>query len=160
VSPATRRAITPGASRYRLKVRSSLIHHRGVFAAEAIPAQREVIEYTGELVPYSRVLQAHTRRWKSSLRTAVYLARLNKRWVINGAVGGNGAELINHCCDPNLARRRAAGRLLFFSRRRIKAGEELTLDYRFHPDAEQIPCHCGSANCRGTINYQRRRKHH
>ncbi|MFZ0579619.1 MAG: SET domain-containing protein-lysine N-methyltransferase [Candidatus Acidiferrales bacterium] len=157
-SPKMRRTITPGASRYRLKVRRSPIHRWGVFAEEAISARRKVIEYTGELVPYSRVLKAHKRHWKSSLHTAVYLASLNKRWVINGAVGGNGAELINHCCDPNLAYRRAGVHMLFFSRRKIKKGEELTLDYRFHPDAEQIPCHCGSASCRGTINGERKRK--
>lgn len=153
-----RRSITPGASRYRLKVRRSPIHRWGVFADEAIPAQRKVIEYTGELVPYNRVLKAHNRRWKSSMRTAVYLARLNKHWVINGAVGGNGAELINHHCDPNLAYRRAGGRVLVFSRRKIKKGEELTVDYSFHPDAERIPCHCGSANCRSTINCRRKPK--
>lgn len=119
-SPKMRRTITPGASRYRLKVRRSPIHRWGVFAEEAISARRKVIEYTGELVPYSRVLKAHKRHWKSSLHTAVYLASLNKRWVINGAVGGNGAELINHCCDPNLAYRRAGVHMLFFSRRKIK----------------------------------------
>jgi hypothetical protein len=158
-SPATRRAITPGAFRFRLKVHRSRIHRWGVFATEAIPARQKVIEYVGELVRCSRVLKVHKRRWKSSLHTAVYLLSLNKRWVANGAVGGNGAELINHCCDPNLAQRRAGGRVSFMSRRRIRAGEELTLDYRFHPDAEPIPCQCGSPNCRGTINYQRRRKH-
>jgi uncharacterized protein len=157
-SPAMRRTITPEASRYRLKVRRSHIHRWGVFAGEAIPAGRKVIEYTGELVPYSRILKAHKRHWKSSLHTAVYLARLNMRWVINGAVGGNGAELINHCCDPNLAYRREGRHVLVFSRRKIKKGEELTVDYRFHPDAEQIPCHCGSAGCRGTINCRRKRK--
>ncbi len=153
-----RRSIAPGASRYRLKVRRSPIHRWGVFAEEAIPARHKVIEYTGELVPYSRVLQAHNRHWKSSLHTPVYLASLNKRWVINGAVGGNGAQLINHCCDPNLAYRRARGRMLLFSRRTITKGEELTLDYRFHPDAEQIPCRCGAASCRGTINGRRSRR--
>ncbi len=152
------RAITPGASPYRLKVQRSHIHRWGVFAAEAIPARRKVIEYTGELVPYSRVLKAHKRHWKSSLHTGVYLLRLNKRWVINGAVGGSGAELINHCCEPNLAHRRVRGRMIFFSCRRIKAGEELTLDYKFHPDAEQIPCRCGSVKCRGTINSVRSQK--
>jgi SET domain-containing protein len=109
-------------------------------------------------VSYSQVLKAHKRQWKSSLHTAVYLLSLNKRWVINGAVGGNGAKLINHCCEPNLAYRRAGGRVLLFSRRQIRAHEELTLDYHFHPDAEQLPCHCGSAQCRDTINCQRMRR--
>jgi SET domain-containing protein len=41
---------------------------------------------------------------------------------------------------------------MFLSLRRIRAGEELTLDYQFHDKAEEIPCRCGSAKCRGTIN--------
>jgi SET domain-containing protein len=41
---------------------------------------------------------------------------------------------------------------MLFSLRRVRAGEELTLDYQFHDEAEEIPCRCGSAKCRGTIN--------
>jgi uncharacterized protein len=146
------RDIAPGDSRFRLKIRRSSIHRLGVFAGEAIPARREVIEYAGARVPYGEVLRDHERHWRSGPKSEVYLLRLNRRWVINGAVGGNGAELINHCCDPNLVRQPASDRVLFFSRRKIRAGEELTLDYHFHPDAQRIPCRCGSAKCRGTIN--------
>jgi SET domain-containing protein len=38
------------------------------------------------------------------------------------------------------------------SRRRIKKGEELTVDYHFDADADRTPCSCGSKKCRGTIN--------
>jgi SET domain-containing protein len=149
VSLRVRRDVAPVASRFRLKVRCSPIHRGDVFAAEAIPARREVIEYVRAHIPYSQVLRNHKRRWRSGLRSELYLLRLDRRWVIDGSVGGNGSELINHCCDPNLAHRRVSGRIVFFSRRKIKAGEELTLDYRFHQKAERIPCCCGSANCRG-----------
>jgi SET domain-containing protein len=152
VSSRVRRDVAPGASRFRLKVRRSPIHRWGVFAAEAIPARREVIEYVGERIPYSQILRNHKRRWRSGLRSELYLLRLDRRWVIDGSVGGNGSELINHCCDPNLAHRRVSGRIVFFSRRKIKAGEEFTLDYQFHEKAERISCHCRSTKCRGTIN--------
>lgn len=152
VSSRVRRNVAPGASRFRLKVRRSPIHRWGVFAAEAIPARREVIEYVGAHIPYSQVLRNHKRRWRTGLRSELYLLRLDRHSVIDGSVGGNGSELINHCCDPNLAHRRVSGRIVFFSRRKIKAGEELTLDYQFHEQAERIPCCCGSAKCRGTIN--------
>jgi SET domain-containing protein len=135
-----------------VRVRRSRIHRWGVFAAEAIPALQEVIEYVGARVPYSQVLKDHKRRWRSGLQSEVYLLRLDRRWVINGAIGGNGSERINHSCEPNLVHRRVPGRIVFFSRRKIKAGEELTLDYQFHERAERIPCCCGSAKCRGTIN--------
>jgi uncharacterized protein len=142
VSSRVRRDVAPGASRFRLKVRRSPIHRGGVFAAEAIPALREVIEYVGARIPFSQVLRNHKRRWRSGLRSEFYLLRLDRLWVIDGSVGGNGSELINHCCDPNLAHRRIPGRILFFSCRKIKAGEELTLDYQFHEKAERILCRC------------------
>jgi SET domain len=48
-------------------------------------------------------------------------------WAIHGAVEGNGAELIHHCCDPNLVRDPDGDRMLFFSCRKISPGEELTV---------------------------------
>jgi SET domain-containing protein len=44
------------------------------------------------------------------------------------------------------------GRIFYYSRRDIRKGEELTVDYHFAPDVERVPCACGSPNCRGTIN--------
>jgi SET domain-containing protein len=132
-----------------VKVRRSRIHRWGVFAAEAIPARREVIEYVGARARYSRVLKDHERSWRSGLQSEVYLLRLDARWVINGAIGGNGSELINHYCDPNLALRRVPGWIMLFSLRRVRAGEELTLDYQFHDEAEEIPCRCGSQSVEG-----------
>jgi SET domain-containing protein len=38
------------------------------------------------------------------------------------------------------------------SKRVIKKGEELTVDYHFAKNIEKVPCLCGSGNCRGTIN--------
>ena len=42
--------------------------------------------------------------------------------------------------------------ILFFSRRGIRKGEELTLDYKLDPKTFRIPCRCGSPKCRGAIN--------
>jgi SET domain-containing protein len=38
------------------------------------------------------------------------------------------------------------------SRRAVRPGDELTVDYRFAKTMEKVPCRCGSARCRGTIN--------
>jgi SET domain-containing protein len=70
---------------------------------------------------------------------------------VDGAEGG-GAQYINHSCDPNLRTRFVDEHIFFFSKRRIEAGEELSLDYAFKSQGEKVPCHCGAANCRGTIN--------
>lgn len=81
-----------------------------------------------------------------------YLAQLDAYWTVDGAVGGNGAELINHSCEPNLKLRKLRGHLWLFSLRRIRAGEELCYDYGFSKSGKRVPCHCGAANCRGAIN--------
>ena len=44
------------------------------------------------------------------------------------------------------------GHILYMSKRAIRRGEELTLDYRFDKDIERVPCRCGAKKCRGVIN--------
>jgi SET domain-containing protein len=77
---------------------------------------------------------------------------LDAYWTLDGAVGGSGAEIINHSCDPNLRASIQHGHILYFSKRPIALGEELTVDYRFPGDIEPVRCYCGAQNCRGEIN--------
>jgi SET domain-containing protein len=137
--------INPQFTRFALSVRPSKIHRFGVFTEERIPAGVEVIEYTGEKI---RLREANRR---ASFSVA-YVFRLNKQYCLDGAVGGSGAEYFNHCCDPNLRTKIVDSRIIYVSQRPIKPGEELTIDYNFPADAEKTPCHCGSPNCRGTLN--------
>ena len=116
-----------------------------MYAAEEIPANRKVIEYTGE-----RINRRETKI--RAARPLNYIFTLDKYWSIDGLVGGSGAEFINHSCDPNLVSRILKGHILYFSKRPIKKGEELTVDYRFAHDVERVNCSCGSEKCRGTIN--------
>jgi SET domain-containing protein len=82
----------------------------------------------------------------------IYLFTLDNYWTLDGAVGGSGAQYINHCCDPNIRTVIQKGHILYFSRKPIRKGVELTVDYHFAKDIEEVPCRCGSAKCRGTIN--------
>jgi uncharacterized protein len=148
--------IAPQFARFPLRVRSSAIDRRGVFAEARIPARRQVVEYTGEkitlqqaLLRVRRILFGKTAK-RGSKR--LYIARVNRQYAIDGGVGGNGAQYINHCCDPNLLARKSNGRILFYSRKPIRKGQELTIDYHFGPSTNPIACHCGSPKCRGTIN--------
>jgi uncharacterized protein len=139
-------------TRFRLRVSRSQIDHRGVFAAEDIPGGRKVIEYTGERITVRQALRRFNKILRSGKPKRFYFFALNRRVVIDGAVSGSGAELINHSCDPNLSKRALRGHILYFSRRRIRRGEELTYDYRSSRRTVRIPCNCGSVLCRGTIN--------
>ncbi len=56
----------------------------------------------------------------------------------------------NHSCDPNLWHVKAYE---VATRRDVRAGEELTLDYATSSGAEgfAMECRCGSASCRGRV---------
>jgi SET domain-containing protein len=137
--------IDPRYACFRLSLRRSPIHRYGAYAAEAIPPRRKVIEYTGE-----RISRKETK--KRGLGRLTYLFTLDDYWTIDGSVGGSGAEYINHCCDPNLRAEIRQGHILYVSKRQIRKGEELTVDYRFSKTVDKVKCRCGSVKCRGTIN--------
>ena len=151
-------SIDPHCAEFPLRVGRSRIHRFGVFAVKTIPRGQKVIEYTGERLTLKQAQARQTKNWKRGGPRMDTLFRLNKKCVVDGAVGGSGAELINHCCDPNLKTRRIRGHIFYFSRRRIRPREELTVDYRFPSQAERALCRCGSPKCRGTINRKRARR--
>jgi uncharacterized protein len=152
--PAASQRLLSKASPYKLHVVRSSIHRLGVRAGENIPAGRKIIEYTGERISRAEARRRFLRGSPGRPRGLNYLAQLDPYWTIDGGVRGNGAELINHCCEPNLKLRKLRGRLWLFSLRRIRAGEELGYDYKFSKKGKRTRCHCGAANCRGTINLQ------
>lgn len=139
--------INPEYASFRLEIRPSKIHRWGVYALEDIPARRKVMEYTGE-----RINRKETKRRSEEQGRLIYLFTLDPYWTLDGAVGGSGAEYINHCCDPNIVTVIRSGHILYMSRRAIRKGEELTVDYHFDKNVEKIQCACGAKTCRGTIN--------
>src|SRR5689334_17818149 len=137
--------LDPRFACFKMEIRPSKIHRYGVYALENIPAGRKVIEYTGE-----KISRRETARRGHGPFT--YLFTLDSYWTIDGAVGGSGAEIINHCCDPNLRTMILKGHILYMSRRPICTGEELTVDYRFSDKFDHVRCRCGAKSCRGIIN--------
>jgi SET domain-containing protein len=132
---------------YKLSIKGSGIHRWGLYAEEFIPKGRKVIEYRGE-----RINRRETRKRSDEQASMIYLFTLDSYWTLDGAVGGSGAEYINHCCDPSIRTLITKGHILYMAARDIKKGEELTVDYHFSKDVDKIPCKCGSPKCRGTIN--------
>jgi SET domain-containing protein len=133
---------------FQLHIRRSRVDRFGVFAGEMIPAGKRVIQYTGEKISDREALRRAIRQFSAGKAKRTYSFHLKRGWKMDGSVGGSGAEFINHSCDPNLTVRRMRGRIFLYSFRRIKAGEELTLDYGFRCSC---PCNCGSRHCRGTM---------
>lgn len=92
---------------------------KGLFALEDIPKGKCIIEYTGFLVPEKDVEKINSR----------YLFEVAKNQTINGNVPGNLARYINHSCRPNCEAEGPKGRVFIFSKKNIKAGEELFYHY-------------------------------
>jgi hypothetical protein len=140
------------SSPYALRVIRSAIHGLGVRAGKNIPCGRKIIEYAGERISRIETRRRFLHGSPGRKRGLNYLAQLDAYWTVDGAVDGNGAELINHSCEPNLKLRKLRGHLWLFSLRRIRAGEELCYDYGFAKSGKRVRCRCGAARCRGTIN--------
>jgi SET domain-containing protein len=149
--PARKPVATPQINEqhacFKLEIRPSRIHRWGVYALEDIPAKRKVMEYTGE-----RINRKETKKRSEEQARMIYLFTLDSYWTLDGSVGGSGAEYCNHCCDPNIVVIIRQGHILYMSRRAIRKGEELTVDYHFAKNVDKVPCKCGAAICRGTIN--------
>ena len=139
--------VNPKVACFRLRVGRSRIERYGVFAQEAIPRGKRVIQYTGKRIGQREACRRAARMSFARKAGRVYLISLNRRSILDGAVGGSGAEFINHSCDPNLTVRKIHGQIFLHSFKRIKPGEELTVDYGFRC----CPCRCGSKKCRGIM---------
>ena len=114
----------------------------GLFALKAVPAGKRIIEYTGPLVSNEEV----ERRTKGK-----YFFGVNTKWSIDGSPRSNTARYINHSCRPNCDAVVSKRRVWIWSRRAIKAGEELTYDYgREYFDEHIKPFGCKCGKCAGT----------
>ena len=146
--------MVPSKRKPPFQVRSSSIQGRGVFATQPIRKGTRLIEYVGERISTEEA----DSRYEDEVPSAVLLFMVDKRTVIDAAVGGNDARFINHSCEPNCQPVKEAGRVYIDTLRAISPGEELTYDYSLTRDELDdaqteldYACHCGSPNCRGTM---------
>lgn len=140
-----------------VQFRKSRIHGMGLFVCEAVEAGEFIIEYVGESVRW-QVCNIREERYKRRGMGDSYLFRLDNNVVIDATQKGCIARFINHSCDPNIMARIISvdgqNRIVFYSKRHIKADEELTYDYKFDYEEEdkKISCLCGASNCRKFLN--------
>ena len=132
-----------------LIVKKSKINNLGLFCTSDILANALIIEYTGEKITDAETEIRDTENDKTGITYTFYLS---KHWYIDGAVGGNKSKYANHSCNPNCKIIRKSGRIFFYSKRLIRAGAELTIDYAYDKDSGKEICRCQDENCRGFIN--------
>lgn len=131
-------------TRPRLAVRSSQIHGRGLFAAEAIPRRMKLGELSGVL---RRVAEA---RRDMRRRAAIHLVEFDRQWALD-CTDGNEFRHLNHCCAANCYLRLIRRRVEVYSRGAIAAGSELTVDYGETQHRGGMACACGAPDCRGRL---------
>ena len=148
---ATKAAVGP-----RIRVRTSRVHGKGVFAARPIAKGERIIEYTGEIITWKEAQRRHPHDPAQPNHTFYF--HIDDQYVIDALYGGNSSRWINHSCDPNCEADEEDGRIFITALRDIAPGEELNYDYGLVIDAPltpelkaEYPCWCGSANCRGTL---------
>ena len=127
-------------------VKESTIDGRGCYAAVAFRKRQKIAVYAGEWISRREVARRLTNKRR------IHICSLDSYWAIDGSVGGNGTQFINHSCEPNCYMRAVHRKIVFFALRDIEPGEELLLDYgRSYHDDWKV-CRCGAAKCRGRIN--------
>lgn len=128
-------------ARQRVRVKETAIG-RGVFARRPLAADCIISEIAGQVMHID---------FESD-----YCMDLGGRAVLEPHPP---FRFLNHNCDPNcelvLWKRRKGSckkipRLWIVATRRIRKGEELTIDYSW-PAVGAVPCLCGSERCRGWV---------
>jgi uncharacterized protein len=138
-------------------IRSSSTHGRGAFATRTIRKGARIVEYRGARSSWEVASERPPSDPSDPYHTLLF--ELSDGSVIDAGVRGNAARWINHGCEPNCeAIEYDDGRMFIHARRTIRAGEELTYDYRLsfvgpisRRAREAMRCRCGAKRCRGTL---------
>jgi SET domain-containing protein len=148
-------SLFPPACIADVEVRASRVHGAGAFALRSLPPGRLVGVYEGRRYAPSQARERE-REWDGAV---TYLFGLSDGTLIDASDGGNATRHINHSCEPNCEATEQSdddGELsvVIRTKRRIRAGEELFIDYRLDVgvhDPATFRCRCGSPHCRGTL---------
>jgi hypothetical protein len=91
----------------------------GLYTLKDIPAGRRIVEYVGPIVTAEEVARRRGR----------YFFEISEKLAIDGSPRSNIARYINHSCRPNAEAFVARRRVWVWSRKSIKAGQQITIDY-------------------------------
>eukprot|EP01116_Phalansterium_solitarium_P003675 TRINITY_DN14499_c0_g1_i1.p1 TRINITY_DN14499_c0_g1~~TRINITY_DN14499_c0_g1_i1.p1 ORF type:complete len:409 (-),score=100.47 TRINITY_DN14499_c0_g1_i1:143-1369(-) len=159
--------------KYPLEVFKTRSKGWGVRAKSAIPKWHFVAEYVGEIITSQEAERrgaVYDRLKCSYLYDLDFFSKdegdkADSCFTIDANNAGSVARFFNHSCDPNLINYQVfvnnrpdhrLPRICFFTLKDVKAGDELTFDYRCNPTDDEgtgksIPCHCGAKKCKGKV---------
>jgi uncharacterized protein len=116
----------------------------GCFATVHFNRDGLIAEYAGERISYSEAM----RRMRGA--GGLCISQLDAYCYIDGSVGGNGTQFINHSCEPNADVLISEGLMFVFPIRDISPGDEITVDYLNSFEKDRTVCRCRTASCRNT----------
>ncbi len=119
-----------------LEIRPSPIQGYGCFATQPFVLGARIGVYEGEIITWEEAM--HRRRSGLGHR----ICDLEDGTCIDGSIGGNGTEYINHSCAPNCGLILVKGKLIIYALRHIVAGRELTVNYLSSFELVELPCRC------------------
>jgi len=140
----------------------SNIHGWGVFTDIDIRQGEMIIEYRGELIG-NAMAEKREKEYEAAKIGSDYMFRIDEYTVCDASKHGNVARFMNASCTPNCYPKiiflDGMKRVVVYTKRDIRAGEELCYDYKFdleYDPAKRIPCICGAAECCGFLNWDQR----
>jgi hypothetical protein len=146
----------------QLRFDRSGIHAWGVFADEDIATGEMIVEYRGELIG-NAMAEKREKEYEIAKIGSDYMFRIDSLNVCDATKQGNVARFLNASCGPNCYTKiitlDGSKRIVIYTKRDIRAGEELCYDYKFpleYDESQRIPCHCGTKECRGFMNWDKR----
>lgn len=116
----------------------------GLFAGENLPKGVCIIEYVGREISKEEELTSRSK----------YLFEVSKTKTLDGKPKINKAGYINHSCRPNCEVEIHKDRVFIFTRRAIKAGEELSYDYGkeyFDEHIKPYGCRCAKHQAKKSV---------
>jgi D-alanine-D-alanine ligase len=122
----------------------------GMYALERIGKGDLILAH--EEQPHVLVSQSHVdRHWNEEQRRwfSEYAYPLSDEVFVSWSPEPEHWKPINHSCEPNAW----VSGLDLVARRKIKSGDEITIDYAtfYNERMDDFVCHCGSRDCRGIV---------
>lgn len=138
-------------------IRRSATHGRGAFATRTIRKGAKIVEYLGRRTSYEEACDKPGSDPADPYHTLLF--EVSDGSVIDAGIRGSRAKWINHSCVPNCEPiEHDRQRVFIHAKRTIRAGEELTYDYKlvWHGrlgarERKGMNCRCGEPRCRGTM---------
>jgi len=143
----------------RLVAKRSHIHGWGLFTKQEMSKDSMIVEYMGENIRQV-VADRREKKYEVSGEGSCYMFRLDMQRIVDATMIGCMARFMNHCCKPNAYAKVITvdtdlgpdKKIMVFALQDIKAGEEITYDYKFPVEDGSLRCHCGAPNCIGRLN--------